>query len=160
MLYYKDGDLLESDCTTILHQANSFSVMGAGIAKAIADKYPEAHEADASLERSPEEKYGDFTCAIIGSGRSKVTVGNLYGQYGTGKVDEKEMKERMFMLDKALNQFLLSAKNELKDLIDLKKVGVPHGMGCGLAGGDWSIVKDILERASLKHEVDIYIYKL
>lgn len=153
MLYYKEGDLLKSDCTTILHQANCFSTMGAGIAKSIAEMYPEAAAVDKYSEYSPDYKFGKFTYAVINTG---VTIVNLYGQYGVGSGLQTDYKK----LNNALNYFLFSAKSGFGNNIDLSKIGVPYGMGCGLAGGDWSIVKEILEKASETHNVDIYVYKL
>lgn len=157
MLHYKDGDLLKSDCTTIMHQANCFGVMGAGIAKGIAQLYPEAAAVDRYSEYSPENKFGKFTYAIMETG---ITVVNLYGQYELGFVDNKKQDERMKMLRSALNFFLYTAKSGFNNNIDLSKIGVPHGMGCGLAGGDWPTVENILREVSSEHNVDIYIYKL
>lgn len=153
MLHHNEGDLLKSDCTTILHQANCHSTMGAGVAKSIAKIYPEAELVDSNSDYSPEDKFGKFTYAVTESG---VTVANLYGQYNTGIGLQTDYK----MMNSALNYFLYSAKAGLGNNVNLNKVGVPYGMGCGLAGGDWEIVKDMLERASLKHQVDIYVYKL
>lgn len=153
MLHYKNGDLLKSDCTTILHQANCFSTMGAGIARSIAKMYPEAAAVDKYSHYSPEYKFGKFTWATVESG---VTIANLYGQYGMGKGLQTDYK----MLNNALNFFLFTAKSGFGNNINLSKIGVPYGMGCGLAGGDWNVVKEILENASLKHKVDIYVYKL
>lgn len=158
MLHYKNGDLLKSDCTTILHQANCFSTMGAGIAKSIAEMYPEAAAVDRYSEYSPDYKFGKFTYAVADNG---VTVVNLYGQYDLGPLETKyRTSDRMRMLSNALNFFLFTAKSGFGNNIDLSKIGVPYGMGCGLAGGDWDVVKQILENASLNHKVDIYVYKL
>lgn len=156
MLHYKNGDLLESDCTVVLHQANCFSIMGGGIALAIANKYPEAKEVDKKSSLSPKEKFGKFTY-VTSDG---VTIGNLYGQYELGKVNLVKMNMRMKMLNKSLNEFLTSAKSGLIENVNLEKVGVPYKIGCGLAGGDWDIVKLILERASEEHGIDIYVYKI
>ena len=157
MLHYMNGDLLKSDCTVIMHQANCFSVMGAGIAKSIAQMYPEAAAVDKYSDYSPEYKFGKFTYAIIENG---VTVVNLYGQYNLGVVDEEKQAKRMKMLKNALSFFIYTAKSGSNNNINLQKIGVPHGMGCGLAGGDWGTVEKILKDVSEEHNVDIYIYKL
>lgn len=154
MLHYKDGDLLKSDCTTILHQANCFSTMGAGIARGIAHLYPEAQLADKESLYTSEQKLGKFSLASV----EGVTIVNLYGQYNIGKGLQTNYKA----LAEALDLFLVTTNSGLvRDLnVNLKKVGVPHFIGCGLAGGDWKVVRKILEDASLKHEIDIYVYKL
>ena len=53
------GNLLnsfEKDFNVILHGCNCFSTMGAGIAKQIAEKYPEAYRADKSSPMTLKEK--------------------------------------------------------------------------------------------------------
>lgn len=153
MLINKKGDLLKSDCTVIMHQANCFSTMGAGIAKSIAKLYPEAAIADKGYLGDPEEKLGKYSLAII----DDVTVVNLYGQF---HYSAKTKQTNYGMLEKAIDSFLKFAETYPNKAINLAKVGVPHKIGCGLAGGDWNIVEQILERQSEKHGIDIYIYQL
>lgn len=151
MIINKNGDLLKSDCTVIMHQANCFATMGAGIAKSIAKLYPEAAIADKGYLGDPEEKLGKYSLAII----DDVTVVNLYGQF---HYNAKTKQTNYGMLESAINKFFLFAKSN--DKIDLSKVGVPYKMGAGLAGGDWKIISKILERQSKLHDIDIYIYKI
>lgn len=158
MLHYVNGDLLESDCTVIMHQANCLGIMGAGIAKAIAQKYPKAALVDKnSIYKSPM-KYGKFTYSKEENG---VTVANLYGQFELGPSKTEKIKiERERMLRHAINFFLFSALSDGGKHINLKKVGVPYKIGCGIAGGDWENTVKILEEASRLHKIDIFIYKL
>lgn len=151
MLCNEKGDLLESDCTVIMHQANCFKTMGAGIAKSIAEKYPEAHLADKSLPLSPTQRLGKFSYAKAEDGK---TVVNLYGQYNYGQGIQTDYDS----LESAIHQFFTKAREDSS--VNLEKVGVPYKMGCGLAGGDWAIVKSILNRQSEFHKVIIYIYEL
>lgn len=151
MLYDEKGDLLDSDCTVIMHQANCFKTMGAGIAKSIAEKYPEAYLADKSFPLSPAQRLGRFSYAKAKDGK---TVVNLYGQYGCGKGIQTNYDK----LESAIHQFFTKARKDSS--VNLEKVGVPYKMGCGLAGGDWAIVKSILNRQSELHKVIIYIYEL
>lgn len=151
MLIDKKGDLLKSDCTVIMHQCNCFSTMGAGIAKSIAKKYPEALRADRDLALNPKARLGHFSTVTVGN----ITIANLYGQFHYGAFIKQTNYE---MLENALDEFFTFAKT--KNYINLDKVGIPNKMGCGLAGGNWKTVHEILERVSNKHNIDIYIYKL
>ena len=151
MIYNINGDLLQSDCTVIAHQANCHSTMGAGIARAIAIKYPKAESVDADSSMTPKEKFGKYTIAKA----DKVHIVNLYGQYNMGRGRHTNYK----MLRDALGNFLNDASKNIID-VDTSKVGVPFGMGCGLGGGNWEVVKEILFELSELYKVDIYIYKL
>jgi O-acetyl-ADP-ribose deacetylase (regulator of RNase III) len=132
-----------------MHQANCFSTMGAGIAKLIAELYPEAEIADREYIDKPEDKLGKFSFATV----KNITIVNLYGQFHYGRGKQTNYK----MLEKAINDFIEFAK---ENKINMDKIGVPYKMGCGLAGGDWVIVEKILFEQSEKHNLNIYIYQL
>ena len=125
--------------------------MGAGIAKSISIKYPSAARADRNFQYVPKSRLGKYSLST----KRGVSVINLYGQYGYARGLQTNYK----MLEKAINSFLTDAVSKSID-VDLAKVGVPYKLGCGLAGGDWNIVSEILARQSELHGVDIYIYKL
>lgn len=148
MIIHKKGNLLTSDCKVIMHQANCFSIMGAGIAKTIADIYPAAKKADVKFPHPPEERLGKYSLANT----KNKTIVNLYGQYKIGK----GLQTDYVALEESINSFLTQAK---KDNSEIGKVGVPYLMGCGLAGGDWEVVLEILRKQSEKHGVDIYTYE-
>ena len=40
------------------------------------------------------------------------------------------------------------------------KIGLPYGIGCGLAGGNWNIIIGIITEAAEEFNIDIYLYKL
>ena len=149
MLHYRKGNLITSDCTVIMHQANCMSVMGGGIAKTIAQVYPKASREDKAFPYSPEERLGKFSYANI---NNKVIVVNLYGQYSIGR----GLQTNYDKLEESIDRFLSFAE---ENDFNLSKVGVPYKMGCGLAGGDWGIVYKILNRQSEIHQVDIYTYE-
>lgn len=144
------GDLLASDCDVIAHQANCFSSMEAGIALQIKKKYPQAYEADRDFPFPPEERLGKISVAKAGPRRYVV---NLYGQY---RYDGPGPKTDYAALESALGEMFRYQYAG----IDQPKFGVPYGIGCGLAGGDWAIVSEILERVSDQFDQTIYAYKL
>lgn len=153
MLHYKNGDLLKSDCTVVMHQANCRSTMGSGIAASIAKKYPGAKIVDENSLYDPDEKFGSYTAYKDDNG---VTIVNLYGQYNFGR---EVLQTNYDKLESAIDMFFHAVNSGIYNKSSLK-IGVPYKMGCDRAGGDWSVVSDILDRQSKKHQLDIYIYKL
>jgi O-acetyl-ADP-ribose deacetylase (regulator of RNase III) len=155
MIYHLKGDLLNSDCNIIVHQANCYKKMGAGIAKQIKNAFPEAYQTDVNYPHSPDERLGKISCAFSPNHGGKYIV-NLYGQkewWGTGcktnyRAFELGLEETMKLV------------NQLKQKGVLVKIGLPYLIGCGLAGGDWNVVKIIIERVSKKFGHDIYLYEL
>lgn len=141
---YKVGDiiqaLLNKEIDAFGHQCNCFNNMGSGIAVKVKEHFPSVWEADQRTVRGDINKLGTFTKAY------GIGIYNLYGQYhyGKGKVQTKYK-----MLGEALQRMK-------KDLKGSKRVGFPL-IGCGLAGGDWTIVSGMIEEIFKGWDVTIYV---
>lgn len=150
MLYEVKGDLLESDCDAIAHCCNCFHTMGAGIARQIKSAYPEAYWEDCKTKLGDINKLGNISYVKV-NGRY---IFNLYGQYRYGR-DRKHLNES------ALRSALIKMKQTLSIQSDIpfsrRKIGFPK-LGCNLAGGDWNVVKRIIEEVF--YDTDVYIYSL
>lgn len=155
MLFHVKYDLLKSNCNIIMHQANCFSTMGAGIAKQIKEKFPEAYKADLDDPRTPKEKLGSFSCAICDN--DKLIVINLYGQYNYGSNPHTCYTDYV-ALTTAIRSAIEAIKSSSRDMKDIK-IGLPYKMGCALAGGHWPTVVGILENISIDMNVDLWIYQ-
>ena len=68
-----DGDLLDfpNQINTIAHSCNTQNVMGAGIAKSIKERYPEAFEADTKANLNLENSLGYFSYCKLNSDPNK-----------------------------------------------------------------------------------------
>lgn len=134
MIEYRQGDLLkQSDIDVICHQANCFCVMGGGIALQIAKQYPMAKEADDKTIVGDKSKLG--TCSYAYDHYRKQHIVNMYSQYAFGEGLQTNYE--------ALKKCLLEVRDEFcsKNLT----IGFPKYLGCGLAGGDWEIVHNLLK---------------
>lgn len=142
MIEYRVGDIFEqADLTHIVHQANLFNTFGAGIAKEIKRRYPQAFEADAESHAhakrlGQDNRLGGFSRAICTDGKCIV---NLYSQIGIGSYDRKTSYDAM---DKGLRlvREWLKEENYSASVV----LGVPYKIGCGLANGDWQVVIAII----------------
>jgi O-acetyl-ADP-ribose deacetylase (regulator of RNase III) len=113
----------------IIHGCNCQCVMGAGIAKSIKVRFPEAYEADCKTEKGSRNKLGTYSKALVG----KLTIVNAYTQFhwkgGGIKVDYE-----------AIRAVFRSIKRNFSG----KKIGYPM-IGAGLAGGDWKVIATIID---------------
>lgn len=155
MIIYINSDIFDQELDVIIHQANCFNKMKSGIAKEISKRYPEAVEADNRTKLGDRCKLGNFTIGI--GSKDRLHIINLYSQYlfGRGKchTDYDAMK-------KGLKRFIKEYKSLFNITNSPLKVGIPHGIGCGLGGGDWSIVENIIkELFSNRKEFNVYICK-
>ena len=125
-----DGDILTVPRGIICHQVNCKRVMGAGLAAAIHKKYPLHYEdyikTDAHLGELVTTQMSD-DLYIVG----------IYGQLGYGR-------DKRYTDYEALEKGL-TAVGVLSSSLGLP-VYLPYGIGCGLAGGDWTIVKTIIDK--------------
>jgi O-acetyl-ADP-ribose deacetylase (regulator of RNase III) len=128
------GDLLElfekGEVRTIAHGANCFRIMGAGIAKQIADKYPEVVRADKESVNNPILKLGRYSMCSVEEGK----IYNLYTQLEPGPNFELA----------ALKSALDELSREVRYYRTTLKLAVPQ-IGAGIGGGDWDYIKMILD---------------
>lgn len=133
LLDWLDGQTVKSG---LIHQANCFRTMGAGIALQIANRYPEAYEADKKTPNGAIEKLGTFSYATV-NGKNDKFVFNLYSQHRFGGNQRNTSYDAL--LDGLEKIFEFSCRNEIE------RLGIPHGMGCMLGGGEWEIVNKLIE---------------
>lgn len=147
MIEYRDGDIFnQTDLDYIVHQCNLYHVFGSGIAKIIRQKFPWAYEADCHTRRSDRDKLGTYKLANAPSTRVPISgIFNMYSQDGISSTERTTnyaaMGRALWDIEKELVQFKKSQFYPLESLV----LGIPHKIGCGLAGGDWSIVLPIIQ---------------
>lgn len=159
MVTYKNGDLLASDCNVICHQVNCQGVMGAGIAKAIREHYPKVFEVFRNSYEVGTNKLGKIDVVYIPEDRRFVV--NLYSQFdyrphGKLHTDYSAFFCCLLELRRELSDYPYYHKTENKKY----KIGFPDHIGCGLAGGDWDIVKKIIEVVFAEESWDVEVWKL
>lgn len=143
------GDLLKQPVDIIAHQTNCVGVMGAGIALQIKKQLLTSDEFNKYVRICKEqgsELMGKTQLLEAPDGR---IIANCFGEnIPTGKGKDTDYDALMHSIAKVRNY----AKN------GNLKVGVPGLMGCGLAGGDWRIVRDILYKLfGGKNEPELFI---
>lgn len=133
------GDLVEAlvdnQIDYLLHVTNCQGVMGAGLAKQIKSTFPDAFNVYIN-----ELRLGKISI------QSGVINMNAQLNYGT--------KTRQINYG-ALGECLARVKHYLSKQ-DNPTVGVPYLMGCGLAGGDWMIVLEMVEYYLADYNVVVY----
>ena len=129
----------------IAHGCNCFCVMNGGFAKQIKDNFLSAWSADQKTEKGDYNKLGNYSFGVY----NKVKIYNCYTQYNYG-TDKVRLDYEALTL--CLRKINFDNYTSSKITIGLPKIG------CGLAGGDWNIVKKIIEK-ELK-DMDVTIINL
>lgn len=147
MTHEINADLLEFSLDGFIHQANCFHTFGAGIAKRIKEKYPELYKADmAHGRRGDINRLGSFSFTRCHDGK----IGyNLYGQFQFGTWTRQTNYEAIY---KGLDKIKTHAEENV-----VTKLGLPNKMGCVLGGGDFRIIRVMIEVIFEKSPIELYI---
>lgn len=136
----------------ILHQVNAQSVMGSGIAAEIRQRWPQVfHTYQAEMLKKWKvddlpEQLGRVIPETVADG---LHVFNLVGQRFYGRDGKRYTSYDA--LDTALG---LTAR--LAAILEVPLTEIHHPLiGCGLGGGDWNVVKAIIEHR-LGHETTLW----
>ncbi len=136
------GDVLDTTNAVIVHCVNCLGIMGAGIAKQIRIRFPEAYDVYRESYDSKLLTLGSVTYMyypkteqseqkIIANAAGQETVGTK-----TRQVDYDATRMCFYNINDAMKIF----ENEFK----ISTINFPL-FGCGLAGGDWQIISKIIE---------------
>lgn len=152
MIRFKIGDLLEAqDIDVLFHVCNLKHKFGAGIAKDIKQRWPEAWKADLRTPSDDPTKLGTYSVAQIHNPISRLRyVVNLYAMTGLGR------HKRQLSYDRLVECFELFIKNNKNKKCT---IGMPWKIGCWNAGGNWNIVHEIIVSVFEKSNMDVFIYQ-
>jgi len=136
-----NGDLLEyakmRQFDAIVHGCNCFCTMGAGIAKQIKEQFPEAYEADLRTTKGDILKLGSYTYRKARHYDFIIINGYTQFNYGKNHIDGVENPVDYEAIALVMRKIDYNFKGQT--------IGMPK-IGAGLAGGDWGIIKPIIER--------------
>lgn len=142
------GDLIklamEGDFDLIIHGCNCFCTMGAGIAKTIKQKFPEAYQIDVETEKGDKSKLGTISWAKTKIESGELIIVNAYTQFnwrGQGQKADYAAIRKVFQ--------------QVKKNFSGLRIGYP-AIGAGLAGGDWAKISSIIEE-ELSGENHIFV---
>lgn len=152
------GDLLKfpNGIKVIAHQANGEGIMGAGIARQIREQIPELYFADQNYQVPfGKNRLGKLTKAHFERENNHYVGYNLYGQLVT-----ERSKDGIPLDYDALEMSLEKMRDSLDNISYLNKnykiIGFPYLMGCGLAGGEWKRVDNMIQVAFTGSDFTIY----
>lgn len=146
------GNLFDTKCEIIGHGCNCSGGFGSGIAGQIAERWPRVRKAYIKKYEKSGWKLGEIQLVFSSDDLELPIIANIatqenFGYDGQLYVDYKAIEIGLSKV--------LSYCNEHSFGLALPKIG------CGLAGGDWDVVYEILLSLSSKYDsVAIEVYEL
>lgn len=129
---YVTGDILESDADAIVIPVNCIGVMGAGLAKQLADKYHHVFCLYADMCNEGHIKLGSVAWGIISVEQQVVFFPTKFHF-----VDKSEYIH--------IERSLWALRWSLNIMPWIKSIAIPK-VGCGLGGLDWRLVRKLIEK--------------
>ena len=150
---YIKGDITETELDFIAHGVNCQNKMGSGVAKALFTKFPEVkteYHKFCERAKSSVEKFG--TKNLLGEvqyveSKDKI-ICNCFTQDNFGYDGKRYVNYRAIV-----DCFFLLKLERKGETIAIPKIG------CGLAGGDWNIVEQLIND-TVGDDLEIWVYEL
>lgn len=142
--------IINRDITTItegviVHQVNTAGVMGAGVAKALADKFPALEQeysnyvGELRYRYEEEDLLGDVHLFNPVDYYPNLHICNLFGQHLNRTAGDNG---RRTSYDATVDGW-----SEIAAIFEgsTQPFYIPYLMGCGLGGGDWNVYSAIVD---------------
>ena len=153
------------NCDYIAHGCNCHCVMGAGVAKALADKWPDVLKSDIEgidavdgykvYAKGSRDRLGKATVTCFPHNSSHKTIVNMYTQYDIARYSGDVVVDWV-AFENALNDLFQHVNFETSG----RHVALPE-IGCGLAGGEVEDFYAILGKVMDKYpNVRVTIFRL
>lgn len=139
-------DLLTLNCDVIAHQVNCKGVMGSGLAYQIRKHYPKVY---AKYRKACA--LSDLLGKVQVISTDNYFVANLFAQFNFGTTQQHTDYNALALCLIKLRDHMLSN--------NLTTLGLPYGLGCGLAGGNWNVVSHIIKDVFTPTDITVYICK-
>lgn len=155
MIKHISGNILDATENIIVQSVNHQGVMGAGLAKQIATKYPSILLDDCQYKILCKQSFEDIKLEGVPAYheiKDNKWIASIFGQDKYG-------------LDKQYTDYVALGNGlESVRLFALRRkysIAIPSGIGCRLGGGDWDVVLNIIENCfKYSPELIVTIYKL
>jgi O-acetyl-ADP-ribose deacetylase (regulator of RNase III) len=142
-LILRTGDMFTSDAPALAHGVNIAGVMGAGVAKFVKQKFP-----DAFLEYRTACWTGQLR-----PGGVHIFDEGFPVIYNVASQDLPGPHAKLTWLDTGIRAALTHA-----DLNELSVIALPR-IGCGIGGLDWADVEPVLRAAARDHYTDLEVWE-
>lgn len=130
---------LDGHFDVIVHGCNCFHTMNSGVAKAIRKEFPQVYETDVQLTKMGDrKKLGSINATPIVRGNVSFYVVNAYTQYDYGYDGKRRVDYDALKM--AFSHIAILFKGSVE-----KRIAYPK-IGCGLAGGEWEVVSNIIDQ--------------
>lgn len=145
--------MCENEKSIIVHCCNTLGAWGAGFVIPLAKHYPLVKDSYKKYIHSGNVRLGDVDEVKV---TDNIYIENLIGQ----SFLYPSQMEKYLVIIKPLKRDLKKIITLFEGINETYSIHMPR-IGCGLAGGDWNIIENIIKRTFInKANVNVYVYDL
>lgn len=144
----------EAENRLIVHCCNTLGAWGAGFVVPLGRRYPKAKD---GYKKFIEENKGTISLGEVNEVKvaDNIYVENLMGQSFLYKKANGEIPCNYIAIETGFLKIMENWSNKGNYSIHMPRIG------CGLAGGDWKTIENIIQRTFVDiANVDVYVYDL
>ena len=167
MMYFHNGNLLNTNCKYICHQVNCRGKMNSGIAKAIREKWPQVYDAyvdwwmefDSWAHASAQDGQDPndllrlvMLCRIlqVPIPKDNKVIINMASQFDYGYDGKRYTSYDAFW----------ACLGEIKNTVPKgSEIAFPDHIGCCRGGANWNVILSMIDEV-LGEDYEVHIYKL
>lgn len=143
MVIIKAGDLLKAEEDILVHQVNVDGMMGGGVARRIANKFPQAEKEYIKFCENHDNDFRQLRGKVDLTQENEKYIANMFSQTKDFKTDYDAMETAFTTIREYAEQEGLT-------------IAMPYKIGCGIAKGDFNLVLDIISKVFKNYEVVLY----
>jgi O-acetyl-ADP-ribose deacetylase (regulator of RNase III) len=139
--------------SVICHCCNALGAWGKGFVVPLGQKYPIAKEKYLKFIKMTREE-NRLGSVSFAKATDNIIVANIIGQYNIYPKDGKIPLDYE-ALEKGFRSVIeMFQTNDIPLTVHMPKIG------CGLAGGDWNRVEEIIKNTFINSNIEVYVYLL
>jgi len=150
-----NGNILGSGCNIIVQQVNCKGVMGSGLAGQIKKILPQVYKDYKKMCKTANFEWeilkGTVSTTRVMLDNRYYWICSIFGQDGYGR-------DKQYTDYAALSEGL--SRVEMYGNSKKMTIAIPYGIGCGLGGGDWEYVYQLLENKFSNYAHGVTLWKL
>lgn len=157
-IHYIKGDAInplinKGEYSVICHCCNTLGAWGAGFVLALSKRFPKVKEHYLSLIKSINSGERLGKVGFVKTNKN-IVVANILAQDRI----YRSVDGKIPLNYDALREGFRNVYNKFIGYKDIPfTIHMPR-IGCGLAGGDWNIVENIIKDEFIKNGIDVYVY--
>ena len=146
---HRNCSVFDTEAEVVAHQVNCLGVMGSGVAKQVKELFPEVYTSYRNHCIIEDKSVLLGCCLMVKTTKtSPQYIANIFGQFGYGSDGRRRTDYQ------AVETSLRYLRSHMK-MRDLHTVAIPYKMSCDRGGGDWNIVKELINQNL--NDIDVII---